>query len=82
MDGSTFSKVRDFISLALEGKQKLVYSFIECQQMIPDNMKYDVQGSKEFFEWYKELDLTRAHGKDVGVYRNLYNRLPFQFQSI
>ena len=78
VDGSTFSKMRDFVELALKDKERLRHSFIECQKMIPDKIGVGVHGVNEFFKWYKEQDLTRGRsGRNVAAYRDLYNKLPF-----
>jgi len=79
VDSEIYSKIRHFIRRALEGKEKkLSSSYIYSQKMIPDNIDDDFQGSKKFLEWFKELDLRSASSdKNVGFYRDLYNKLPF-----
>lgn len=46
------------------------------QAMIPDKIENDLYGSREFFEWFKGIDLNLTQ-KDVWIYRDLYNRLPY-----
>jgi hypothetical protein len=77
VDSSTFRKIKQFISRGLEGKERITSSYIENQKMIPDKIEHDLHGSKDFFEWYKEQDLIYSHGIDFGIYRDLYNMLPF-----
>jgi len=47
---------------------------------IPDNIEYDLYGSKEFFMWLRSYH--KPHERDVWRYRELYDSLPYQLAKI
>jgi hypothetical protein len=61
----------------------LDYIWGKIHENIPDEINFDMYGSKVFFEWYKKLDFKKEVEKDNNYYeriftaRKLYHRSPW-----
>jgi hypothetical protein len=55
----------------------------KIQKVTPDQVGYDVSGSNEFFEWFRELDLETLEKKEKNwFYTDLYMWLPLSLAKI
>jgi hypothetical protein len=52
------------------------------QAMIPDQIDFDVNGSKEFFEWLRGLDIEVMERERYIFFTDLYMWLPFSLAEI
>jgi hypothetical protein len=46
-----------------------------------DEIKKEIDGTKEFFEWFKNYDLSKSES-DVWLYRDIYNILPYPVAKV
>ena len=75
VDDSTFELMRFIFEEKLLTQKHIKIWWKPLQKMIPDEIEGDVFGSKQFFEWFKTLDLD-SKGRQ---YRNPLYSLYFQF---
>jgi len=57
------------------------YRWTPIKNIIPDNIDYDICGSKNFFKWFRNFDLKTTE-KNIGVYRKIYLTLPYNIAKI
>ena len=74
IDESTFSRIRSY----WENKKSITpnFSWRKIQEMIPSDIKYDLYGSKDFFEWFRDYEFVIT--KKNWFYTDLYTRLPYR----
>jgi hypothetical protein len=54
--------------------KELQHSDANTQKMIPEVIEFDLNGSREYFEWLREFKSSK---KDVWIYRDIYDFLPY-----
>jgi hypothetical protein len=74
VDRSTYGKMKSFF---------IHHSWstpdTNTQKLIPDKIKYDLHGSKEFFEWFRDF---KPKEKNVWAYRRIYHMLPYKLARV
>ena len=76
VDNSTFDKMREDII-----KRRILYHFEQnVQSMIPENIEFDIYGSKAYFEWLRNY--RSLEPKDVWFYKDVYDFLPYPLAKI
>jgi len=94
----TFDRLKQYIEKDLFKREELIvkrgtlisqiydfYLYHDIQMNIPENLEHDLYGSKEFFSWFKDLDLSKLYmeSKNIGLselpwmsIKYIYTRLP------
>jgi hypothetical protein len=73
VDESTFKQIKEY--WINRKSTKMGSTWVEIQKLIPEKIEKDIHGSKEFLEWYRDLEMkpmTRGW-----FYNDLYTSLPF-----
>ena len=75
VDESTFELIKK------KWKSKNVSNYFESawwelQAIIPEDMDFDIYGSKAFFEWFRDYEVDENEGN--WFFTDLYNSLPYR----
>jgi hypothetical protein len=76
IDNSTFRLMRFLLTKKLMTKEHINTWWKPIQQIIPAKLETDLYGSKQFFEWFKELNLDKME-KSSSTLLSLYLKFPF-----
>jgi len=76
VDYSTWDNMKSFYT----HKKGLFYSDLNTQSVIPEIIEYDLFGSKDYFEWFKEYKSSES--MDMWYYRDLYDFLPYPLAKV
>jgi len=88
LDESTFIILKNNLKKRGFSEGGIEYIWGKIYDNIPDRIDNDLYGSKEFFKWFKTLDLTKEIEKNNENYskiyraRKLYNRIPWLMAKI
>ena len=78
VDETTFLKMKNFW---LKRKStRMSNTWTELQELIPEEIEHDFYGSKAFFEWYRDFDLSETERS--WLYNDLYNALPYSLAKL
>jgi hypothetical protein len=81
VDSDTFDEMRNFYESYSTSESNIEYFFEPIKRMIPEKIDQVFEGSRPFFEWFLEKDLSSNY-RDYWSYRVIYNWLPFPIASI
>jgi len=82
VDDSTLKKFRSFFENELaQSTFHTIRTWLKFQNYVPDQINYNLYGSKEFFDWFKRFDL-KSREKNVWLYRDIYNTLPYPISRV
>jgi hypothetical protein len=80
VDSSTFQLVKGMLlNRKLTGDN--LYEWGLIQNFLPNNIEHVQFDSENFFQWFKNLDLKSIE-KDVWIYRDIYNKLPYPLSRL
>jgi len=82
VDESTFNSMKNLFEKKLLTRQHLELWWKPIQQRVPDNIDVDVFGSKQFFEWFKTLDLDRVARPTYTPLSYIYYKSPYPVSNI
>jgi hypothetical protein len=77
----TFDYMRKFYESFSTSETAIKTYYEPIRRMIPEKIDQVFEGSRPFFEWFFEKDLTSNY-RDYWSYRVIYNWLPFSLASI
>jgi hypothetical protein len=75
---STFETMKKALSRPMRGG--MVDMFVSIQKMIPPGFDFDITGSKEFFEWYRNYVLKNLG--NLRLLRSIYYSLPYSIAQV
>jgi len=81
IDDNVFDRMKAFFENTKMPFAGTDYRWTPIQKLIPDNMDYDLYGSKNFFKWFRNFDFKTTE-KNVRIYRKIYNKLPYGIAKI
>jgi len=73
---STANKIKKMFLESGISTQVLDYQWGPIIEAIPENIEYDIYGSRELLEWIKKHDISSTE-KDVWFFRDIYMNLPW-----
>ena len=80
VDQSTFKRMKLFFE---KQAKILYYSYRINQSMIPEKIEHDLNGSKEFYEWYRDFDLESIKQSEwINWARTIYFKLPYSSANV
>jgi hypothetical protein len=76
VDNSTFKLMRFLLTKKLMTEEHINTWWKPNQRIIPEKLETDLYGSKQFFEWFREVNLD-IMGKTSNTLVSIYLKLPF-----
>jgi len=81
VDKSTFKYLRKILENEKIDIESLEGFWFPIKDMIPEKINSDLYGFSNFLEWFRSIDI-RSSVRDVWVYRDIYNKLPFPLAKV
>jgi hypothetical protein len=81
VDHSTFQTIRTFLETEGLDAQSIETEWRPITQLLHDRGDIEFNGSKDFFHWFRNVDLNSAK-KDVWLYRDIYHTLPYPLSNV
>jgi hypothetical protein len=81
VDDSTFHSIRSLLETEGLDTQSIESEWRPIAQLLHERGDTEYNGSKDFFHWFRSFDFNSTK-KDVWLYRDIYNTLPYPISHV